>query len=361
MTGKKILFHTVNGNGLGHLVRTVAIANAVRRREPDSQIVILTSCEETGIAWRQGHTCIKVPSHEGIRVSGYPRPHMLRALFAMTQAVFENLRPDVLFADAFPIGVHRELEPMFNQPSLHKILNFQYYGGIFTAPYLAAMTRYDRIVVAYPPVFLDALPVKLGDDVEIGPPVVFGDADGHFDRAQARHVLGLPADGPLVLATCGGGGNPDTSRLRERIITLARSLPDIVFALPRGPLSIESRGDDLPPNVLSFVYFPLSECLGAFDAAVATTGHNTVYEHLRAGIPTVWCPLGIPSKDQVNNATKLADNGLGQMAELPDWSGIEDALMNLLEPDVARAMAAKMRDQGPFDGADNIARIILGA
>ena len=44
----RFLFCCVNGTGLGHITRTLAVARQVRKLAPDAEILVLTSSESPG-------------------------------------------------------------------------------------------------------------------------------------------------------------------------------------------------------------------------------------------------------------------------------------------------------------------------
>ena len=58
----RLLFYAVNGLGLGHVTRLLAIARAVRSLAPDSQILFLTTSEADWVIYREGFAAVKIPS-----------------------------------------------------------------------------------------------------------------------------------------------------------------------------------------------------------------------------------------------------------------------------------------------------------
>jgi len=58
----RFLFYAVNGLGLGHVTRLLAIARKLRAHLPLSEIIFLTSSEAEDVIFREGFAAFKVPS-----------------------------------------------------------------------------------------------------------------------------------------------------------------------------------------------------------------------------------------------------------------------------------------------------------
>ena len=177
-------------------------------------------------------------------------------------------------------------------------------------------------------------------------------------REEARRRLRLPAEGKVVLVNIGGGGNPAGERLVETVLRVAPDFPDVSFALTDAPLRDASATPAARDNLLTVAYFPMAECLAAFDAAISSVGHSSWPELVHAGIPTIWVPLDYPSTDQHHYARWLVEQGLGLCPTPFEASGMRDALERLLEPELAGEMARRMRATLPENGADRAAELI---
>lgn len=103
----RFLFYCVNGNGLGHLTRMLAIARQVRRLAPESDILFLTSSEHTNLLWREGIASVKVPSFEAL--SNDRRLPVSQLAHALATQVVATFRPHVVVVDAAPAGMFSEL------------------------------------------------------------------------------------------------------------------------------------------------------------------------------------------------------------------------------------------------------------
>lgn len=108
----QILFYAVNGLGLGHVTRLLAIARKVRVRVPDAEIVFLTSSEAEDVIFREGFAAFKVPS-KSIRAEGRLRSGTYaRMLQTISLNLLASFHPHILVVDTFPAGAIEELLPV---------------------------------------------------------------------------------------------------------------------------------------------------------------------------------------------------------------------------------------------------------
>ena len=58
----RIIFYASNGFGLGHLMRTLAIARQLRKRVGNAEFIFLTNSEASHLAWDEGFATVKLMS-----------------------------------------------------------------------------------------------------------------------------------------------------------------------------------------------------------------------------------------------------------------------------------------------------------
>ncbi|HWE60381.1 MAG TPA: glycosyltransferase [Chloroflexota bacterium] len=115
---------------------------------------------------------------------------------------------------------------------------------------------------------------------------------------------------------------------------------------------------DVPaPQILH--YYPLAECLPAFDVAISAAGYNTVNELLHHGIPSILLPVPKGVDDQHARAQWAANAGAGLRLDDPEDDQLVAALTTLLEPETRAQMAERARSLVPAGGATAAARAIL--
>src|SRR5262249_1613519 len=108
---ERFLIYVVNGNGLGHVVRTIAVANRLRTRMPDAQFFFLTSCEDPAPLWREGFASLKVPSLHTAEMKIFPDKGLAKLGRELPDLTFATYCPTVLISDTFPRGSYGELIP----------------------------------------------------------------------------------------------------------------------------------------------------------------------------------------------------------------------------------------------------------
>ena len=54
MAAQRFLIYAPNGFGLGHIVRQLALARQIRKRDPRAELLFLTDCEASHLIWREG-------------------------------------------------------------------------------------------------------------------------------------------------------------------------------------------------------------------------------------------------------------------------------------------------------------------
>lgn len=194
-----------------------------------------------------------------------------------------------------------------------------------------------------------------GDAVQVAP-ICLDACLPRSTRAQAREVLGLPADGPVLLLAPGAGavGSVDESA-RLVIETMRRHGPQWTIAVTRQAIAQHSVAAGHDDVVMLDDVFPLVPHLAAFDAAVSAAGYNAVHELLRAAIPTVLVPSRDHTvDDQVARARGVVERGWAIAAD----PSLPDAVARLLN-DPARAELRRRLDQiPPMTGGAEAAALI---
>lgn len=351
----RLLFCCVNGMGLGHITRTLAVARQVRRLAPDSEILVLTSSENTHVLWREGIASVKVPPigvwHENQRL---PIPQLAHAITAQVVAIF---RPHVLVVDSQSAGMYRELfSPLFVTPK--RVFLFSRQTDYFSEqPYKDALKYYDRILIAYKEDEKERVGVDFGDRAVWVGDILVRSADEILPRELARRRLRLGADELVFYVGLGGGGNPQNDEAVDWILEALSEFPTIRVACAAQPQSkrrhlLFERDDIVPVS-----HHPMIEYFSAFDAAISATGFNCG-EVVHAGVPAIWTPLGHPSTDQEFNADRFASRNLGIKVKLFDTDALKAAVQALLDADNRIDMSRRMREWAGPNGAEAAARAI---
>jgi predicted glycosyltransferase len=354
-----VVFHAINGSGLGHLMRATAVIEALRRRRPALHIVLMTSAQSRAhldeVA-SLGVPIVQVPPDEREPASALDR--RLRTL------------PRVAH-DALVAGAVSALSP--------RVVVFDTHAPVSVIT--AARTAGARIVLVLRPLreaaldaWLNSTAPALVDEVlvpctasefaaELGEPAVArlrSSVSTSFvggivrerpiDETSARAVAAradVKDDDFVIVFTSGGGGY---DALQGRFVTrasallanlttqLARTSPRRVVGLSlRGPYADvavsapESAGAQL--RVISDEP-ALATLLARADLVVGHAGNNTVEEVLRCGARAVLVPMARRAESQEARALRLHAVGRVGLVELDDdddvWTSV--ALSQLQRP-----------------------------
>lgn len=332
----RLVAYAINGRGMGHLVRQLALIRMARRlcalQDVSLEAWILTSSEADTLARREGVPALKMPSKAMLRDAGVDPTRYLAVARGWVLNAIAGLAPDLLVVDTFPGGSFGELVPVLDLVP-HKVLVARAVKDEIAADtaYAALLPLYDDVIVP--------------DARGVGPILIRESAELR-GRAEARVALGIPGDKRAVYVTRGGGGDLDAAR---ELPVLVRSLATrgwhvVVGAGPlyQGP---EVRGDGI---TWLDRYTPV-ELLPGVDAAVSAAGYNTFHELMQAGIPTIFLPQARISDDQRARAERAVNAGaarmassLDQVADLLEDPGTAEAARSLVPQGGARSAAARL-------------------
>ena len=353
--GKRFLFYAVNGLGLGHVTRLLAIARQIRRQSAEHQILFLTSSEADSVIYSEGFAAFKVPSKTIRAETGLSPDLYAKIVQSLTWTAIGSFDPDVLVVDTFPTGTLQELLPVLRWPARTAfIYRAQRLEKAQSATMQHVLPLYDRIIVPHAP-GSETIPLPPGTEGRVRwvGPIVIREREELLDRMAARFHLRLPQDATVVYVCFGGGGERDAAMHFHAVIDALADQPGLILVVAAGPLF---RGD-LPdhPSVRRLDAYPVAAYLRAFDVAISAAGYNSVHELQLAGVPTVFVPLERGLDDQSDRATRMAADSGGVVLDTWDAVAIRAAVARLLnEPMVGPAASS-----GSASGACQAAECLL--
>jgi predicted glycosyltransferase len=335
MRAPRILFYAVNGLGLGHVTRMLALARAVRRQSPAAEILFLTSSEAAHIVYREGFAALKLPSRNAARSGGLRHSSWLRLMQSVTLNAATAFDPHILIVDSFAAGTTQELLPILRWP-LRKVFVFRAQRPERAADPLFQTTlrHYDLILVPHEK---GSEEIPLPSEVEVvwTGPMLIRDRSELLSREDARTALELPSDAEVALLTLGGGGEPTTIAARRLFFEAAHlAVNRALWIETSGPLSgalqyndggnggVENDGDATANPAVRRLrdVQPLMPYLNAFDYAVSAAGYNTVHELQAAHVPAILWPFARDLDDQASRTAALAR--AGRAIEMGEGVGI---------------------------------------
>ncbi len=353
----RLLFYAVNGLGLGHVTRLIAIARQVRRQVPEAEIVFLTSSEAESVIYREGFAAFKVPSktlraEANIRPATYAR--LLQTLVLNLVAAFN---PHVLIVDTFPAGVIQELLPVLRWDGRKVFVYRAQRLEIAHSPLMQNTLQLYHLAIVPHYENEEDTPLPDGLPAVWTGPILIRDRSEAKSREDARRILNLPLDIPIVYITFGGGGDKEMNRALHLATDALAGLTNVHLAVACAPLY---RGD-MPrsANITLVDYYPMAELYAAFDAAISATGYNTTMELLHHGVPTAFIPFARQVDDQEARARHIAAVGAGLLLPILEAEPLRNAVTRLLDSEVAGEMRLAAQELVPDSGAERAATAIL--
>ena len=363
----RILFYAVNGLGLGHVTRLLAIARKVRNRLPEAEIVFFTSSEAEDVIFREGFAAFKVPS-KTLRNEARIRPATYsRMLQTVTLNLLAAFHPHIIVVDTFPAGAIQELLPVLRWDS-RKVFVYRAQRPEVAQSQLMqnCLQLYDLAII---PHLEGEEEVFLPDGLERvwAGPILIRDRSEVKAREEARSILGLPKEGKVVYITFGGGGDQAMDEALTATVDALKSEGErgrraeqesLHLAVASAPLY---RGRVLrAANVTPVDYYPMAELYTAFDAAISACGYNSATELLHHGVPTAFVPFPRQVDDQEARARKIEEVGAGICVPVIEPCELPRIVQRLLDPDESAAIRKAAQEFAPENGAERAAEAILG-
>lgn len=348
------------GGTAGHITPMIAIADALRAADPNTQITAVGTASglETRLVPEAGYelrTIAKVPMPRRPSLDLLKLPLRFRAAIKAAGAILDDTGAQAV------LGVG---------------------GYVCTPVYLAARKR--KL-----PVFIHEANARAGLANKVGARFAAGvgtafngtglpgakvvgmpmrgfvaTMDRAAQREPARRALGLTGDAPALVVTGGSSGAASINA------TIAAGLPQLADAgvqvlhiTGRGKVVLDAAGNPLSaPGYRQVEYVDsMDQAYAAADLMVARSGAGTVCELAVAGTPSVLVPLPIGNGEQRLNASDLVAAGGALVVDNADFTTdyLATTLLPLLkDPQALAAMGAAAKAQGRSDAAAVMAAMI---
>jgi predicted glycosyltransferase len=355
----RVVCYAVNGTGVGHLTRLLAIARWLRRYTlaigRKIEVWFLTSSEADALVFSEGFAAFKIPSKTIVAEAGIDRTAYLALAKQWIWHTLGLLRPDLFIVDTFPRGSFGELTSALDLCRHAAFVYRPVRAEVAARPDFQAMLGlYDLLLVPETEVAVQVPEGARDRLVHVGP-VISRERWELLPRAVAREKLGVRDDQRCVFVSAGGGGDRDAEAQIAASITALSGDPELSIVVGTGPLY---RGRPFP-NVTSLPGRAAEYSL-AFDAAVCAAGYNTFGEMMFAGVPTAFLPQEKLADDQRARAEVAARSGAAALLERD--SDIRAVVRELLDrPNAREAATALVPENGARVAAAELLRLVLPA
>jgi UDP-N-acetylglucosamine--N-acetylmuramyl-(pentapeptide) pyrophosphoryl-undecaprenol N-acetylglucosamine transferase len=352
------------GGSAGHIEPALALADALRRADPDAEITCLGT--ERGLETRL------------IPLRGYP----LELIPAVPMP--RTVTPKLLTVPGRLAGAINTAAGVLDRTRAQVVVGFG--GYVATPAYLAARRRKVPIVVheANPrPGIANRLGAKFTTHVFTGHPdaqlrnakyigIPIRREIAELDRLaigdKARAHFGLRPDLPVLLVT---GGSQGARSLNQAVFGAAEWLRDAGVQVlhvigPRNGVNAPTTATGVPYVATPYVD-RMDLAYAAADFALCRAGAMTCAEMTAVGLPAAYVPLPIGNGEQRLNAVPIVQRGGGMLvndADLtPEW--IRDTLLPVLVnidqvADMSEAAASLGRGDADRWLAEAVIQVVQG-
>lgn len=355
----RILFCCINGNGLGHITRILALARQVRKLAPDSEILVLTTSEFTHVLAKENIASVKIPSPEiHLKDKRLPIAYLTQAISSQVVALF---RPELVVIDSTPTGLIGEYLSFLNIIPKKAFIFGMFPNFISDPRYKFALRFYDQIFMPFEEDQRESVNIDFGARAHWVGHFLVRTREEIFDRSVVRKRMGIGPNERVVYVGLGGGGNPQNDELLKWVLDILSNIPDLKIACPLQPLGTDHSVIFEYENCIPITHYPMIEYYSAFDFSVLSAGKNNIAEATHSGLPALWVPMGHPSTDQNFNAKLFADRGFGKIIKPFDNDDLKKGVDQLMNDEVQDQMRKCMLAWGGGKGAENTARILLNS
>tara|TARA_B100000963_G_scaffold45692_2_gene34090 strand:- start:10306 stop:11619 length:1314 start_codon:yes stop_codon:yes gene_type:complete len=337
-----VLFPT-NGVGFGHFTRMYAVARALRKADPNLEIVFFTPMPTLHVLYNE-----RFPTYH--LAGRYMHADMTTTEWNglvedMLHLVFDTHRPRwFMFDGAFPY--RGMLNAIVSQPSMEKW--WMKRGSMKSnksAP-IGSSSFFDGIIIPSEGKETDA-----EDQEHIVPPILLMSPEDVWGRDHARSRLAVPGDAKVVYVQLGAGRINEIEGVLSRVLEVLFSHDYVYIVL--GESMLGERFDVQHDRLRVIRDYPNSLYIRGFDAAVQAGGYNSFQEMRTFRVPTLFIPnTETGMDDQVKRCQQAEQEGWGLVVLKPELRALAHGI------DVLFSLPSSVGEPS-INGADNVAQLLL--
>lgn len=351
--GDTYLFLPINGAGLGHVTRALAVAKALRQQKPEAHIVFLTTSIAVHLVYREGFVCHHVPPAVLLK-ERMGAVSWNRLFYRCVAEVLTIHRPGTLVFDgSVPyLGLQRVMR-RYRALRYVWIKRGLYKASIDQRRMNEQLALFDRVIV----------PAEFGEsgqslaqcaEIRAVSPIVGMTRSGLLSPDEVCARLRLEPSRRRAYVQLGAGNINGIVDVQRRVVRVLRREG---FQVVVGQSPIALRPEHCDEADREIVDYPNSQYFAGFDFAVLAAGYNSVCEAVSLNLPAIFVPnQATQADDQVLRATLAS--GLGPCECITDFS--EAALLAAVSRLCQRIQSGETFADAQSNGAEEAARWVIG-
>ena len=322
-----VLLFPTNGVGFGHFTRMYAVAKAIRKQSPDTEIVFFTPMPTLHVPYIDDFPTYHIAGRykfkdmSSSQWNGLIEEQLLMILDAHKPKMF-------MFDGSFPY--RGMLNAVRRKPEMKKIWMRR---GMFKKGSkipVDSIQFFDTII--HPG---DAIPVKKDEVSHTAkilhvPPILLIQPEEMLSQSDARSRLGLPQSSKVWYVQLGAGRiNDIESEVRLTIESLLKQ--DLECHIVLGESLLGSRISFSNERVRILRDYPNAIYFNGFDYSIQAGGYNSFHEMRSSRIPTIFYPnMNTGMDDQLARCMVAEKEGWGIVVKKRDGNTISQAIRKVV-------------------------------
>ena len=352
--GRRLLFMSSNGVGVGHLSRLLSIA---RRLPEGTDVVFLTMSQALPVVEQFGFHAEYFPCFRSGQSDFDAWNEWLKlALDQILEAydigavVFDGnmLYPGLCNA----VQAHRRSRLIWIRRGMWRAgqKNEQH---IELGKHADLIIEPDDIAADYD----RGASAELRSQASLVNPIRLLESSELLDREESCEKLGLDPHRRHVLLQLGAGNNYNFIDLMDHVIDIlstSGTTQPVIAEWLTADVSL-----DFWRDVSRICCFPISRYFRAFDFTVSAVGYNSFNDIISFGVPSILVPnLNRAMDDQAARANFAASHGAAIHLDSPTRNDLEEALTTIESLEYRRTLSSNCSAIAKPNGADHAARLI---
>ncbi|MGI9508025.1 MAG: glycosyltransferase [Geminicoccaceae bacterium] len=349
---RRVMFITINGIGMGHLTRMLAIA---KRCPGPIEPVFVTMSQALKVLRQQGYLAEFIPSRQYLdcdinRWNSFLQDEIneMISFYDPTVVIFDGNVPYQGLIEAIKDNPDTwyvwSRRGMWRSDNTDIVGREKYFDVVLEPGDLAAFDDHG-ITTRHRKRTHHVKPIRLLDSGDM------------LSRDDARIELGMDRERSAVLIQLGAGNNFDYRSVHNTALEHITARSDAQIAV--GEWLISDQPIDLPEKIIRMPGYPFARYFKAFDLAISAVGYNSFHELLFAGVPTIFVPNEAMAQDNQLARALFADRrGLAACVRTKDVYHLTATIDKLLQQDERDRIRSKLSELDPINGAAEAALLI---